>query len=373
LIPYSSQFLEKDDIEAVVEALNSPYLTQGPKVEEFEKELCLLSGKKYATVFNSATSALYAAYAALSLEKDSQVVVPSITFSATANMVVANGLRSVFSDVGADGNITVKNMQEAITPLTKCVVTVDFAGNPVDIDVYMKAKEAGLKIVNDASHAIGAKIDGKQCGFLADITVFSFHAIKPITTGEGGASVTDCPELDEKMKLIRSHGVVKKRLWNYDVVDLGFNFRMSDFAAALGISQLKKLDSFIEKREDIARFYDESFKDEEFFRTITIKPNKRSSRHLYPILLDRSLWCQKEEIFEALRDVGLGVQVHYKPLHEFSFYQKTDTGGSLRCAEDFYRSEISIPLHQGLSMEDAKRIANGTKEIIHKFKKGCTI
>lgn len=369
MIPYSKQLVDDGDIEAVIAVLRSDYLTQGRVVEQFENALCSYTGRKYALVFNSATSALFSAYRALYSE-GSEVIVPAITFMATASMVIESGMDVKLCDIGFDGNISQETFLNSISPKAKIVAPVDFGGNPVDEAVFKIAKEHGLKTINDASHAIGAKVNGKQCGGVSDISIFSFHAIKPITTGEGGAALTDDEGLYQKMKLLRSHGMVKKRLWNSDAESLGHNFRMPEINAALGLSQLAKLDDFIEKREVIARFYDETFSDFELLSTIPIAAHKRSSRHLYPLLLDRSLWCAKEAIFEELQVGGIGAQVHYKPLHEFTYFKNRFPDLRLSNAEDFYRAEISIPCHQGMSLEDAAFVADNVKKVILK-QKGC--
>lgn len=369
MIPYSRQLIDDGDIEAVIGVLRSDLLTQGHVTEQFEKALCDYSGRKYALVFNSATSALFAAYRALYTE-DSEVIVPAITFAATASMAFEAGFDVKLCDIQSDGNISKESFLKNITDKSKIVAPVDFGGNPVDDALFVSAKEHGLKIINDASHAIGATQNGKPCGMLSDVSIYSFHAIKPITTGEGGAAVTDDEELYEKMKLIRNHGVIKKRLWNSDIKSLGYNFRMPEINAALGLSQLGKLDGFIQKRETIARFYDEAFKDFTFISTVPIAENKKSARHLYPLLLDRSLWCAKETLFEALKDAGIGVQVHYKPLHAFSYFKERFKDLRLPNAEDFYRAELSIPCHQGMSMEEAGFVAEVVKQIILK-QKGC--
>ena len=228
-------------------------------------------------------------------------------------------------------------------------------------------------MIEDASHAFGSAIGDKKVGTFAPMSIFSFHAIKPLTTGEGGCITTDDEVLASKLRLIRSHGIVKKQLWNSDMPSLGYNFRLTEFAAALGRSQLGRLDSFLEMREKIARYYDERLGAHKLFTTIKLNENIRSSRHLYPVLLNPSLHCVKEEIFSALHAKGLGVQVHYKPIYQNSFYKEKFGATRLDVAEDFYRSELSIPCHQEMTIEDAAKVADTLLEVLEAYKhRGCS-
>lgn len=205
------------------------------------------------------------------------------------------------------------------------------------------------------------------------MTIFSFHAIKPITTGEGGAVVTDNEEFATALRLFRSHGIIKKQLWNSDMVSLGYNFRLTEFAAALGLSQLQKLDNFIHTREQIARYYNERFNNHPLISTIPIPPNEKSARHLYPLLLSPELHCSKEDIFTELQHLGLGIQVHYKPIYQNSFYKHHFGEMRLPLTEQFYKSELSIPCHQKMTLEDARHVADIVLEVINKYSyKGCS-
>ncbi|WP_295022715.1 UDP-4-amino-4,6-dideoxy-N-acetyl-beta-L-altrosamine transaminase [Sulfurimonas sp.] len=374
MIPYSTQLIEQDDIDVVVSVLNSPFLTQGAKVEEFENALCDYAGAKFAVSFNSATSALLAAYVICGISEGDEIITTPISFVATSNMFVLLGAKPVWCDVKLDGNIDERLIEELITPKTKAIVVVDFGGKVVEIQKIKDiAKKHNLILIDDASHALGSSVDEQKVGLFADMTIFSFHAIKPITTGEGGAVLTDNEELAKRMRLFRSHGVVKKELWNSDMVAMGHNFRLTEFAAALGLSQLKKLDGFIRVRSEIASYYDERFKNEKLFITQKIPSNMISSRHLYPIILNPELQCPKEDIFKELQSLGLGVQVHYKPIYQNSFYREKFGDVSLMVADDFYRSEISIPCHQKMSMEDAKYVADMFLDTIRKYShRGCS-
>jgi len=374
MLSYSTQLIEDDDIEAVSAVLKSSYLTQGPCVEAFEADLCAYSGAKYAVVFNSGTSALQAAYSACGIEKDDEIITTPLSFVATSNMFVQLGAKPVWCDIKLDGNIDEDRIESLITDKTKAIVPVDFAGKPVAIKkIEQIAKKYKLLLIEDASHALGSSVDGVKIGSFADMTIFSFHAIKPITTTEGGAVVTDNEAFAKALRLFRSHGMVKKALWNSDMVSMGYNLRMTEVAAALGSSQLKKLDRFVTIRNEIAEYFDERFKEEKLFLTQKLEPNHVSSRHLYPVILNPELHCMKEEIFKALQENGLGVQVHYKPIYQNSFYKEKFGEVSLAVANDFYRSEISIPCNQTMSMDDAKYVADTFLEVIEKYSyRGCT-
>ncbi|MBU0720401.1 UDP-4-amino-4,6-dideoxy-N-acetyl-beta-L-altrosamine transaminase [bacterium] len=373
-LDYSTQCIEEDDIKGVMEVLNSPFLTQGRKVEEFEKALCDYTGAKYAITFNSATSALSGAYLACGISEGDEIITSPISFVATSNMFVTLGARPVWCDVKLDGNIDETQIQRLITPKTKAIVPVDFAGKPVAIELINSiAKQHNLLVIQDASHALGSSMNGKKIGILADMTIFSFHAIKPITTSEGGAVLTDNEEYAKELRLIRSHGMIKKELWNSDMVRMGYNFRMTEVAGSLGVTQIKKLDTFIKKRNEISAYYDERFKNEKLFLTQKISSGQISSRHLYPVILAPQLHCSKEDIFKELQELGLGVQVHYKPIYQNSFYKEKFGEISLPVANDFYRSEISIPCHQQMSLEDAEFVADIFLKVINKYSfRGCS-
>ncbi|WP_428738507.1 UDP-4-amino-4,6-dideoxy-N-acetyl-beta-L-altrosamine transaminase [Sulfurimonas sp.] len=374
MLSYSSQLIEDDDIEAVVQTLKSDFLAQGPKVAEFEQALCNYTNSQYAITFNSATSALQALYSVYEIQDNDEIITTPISFVATSNMFVTLGAKPIWCDVKLDGNIDENKIEALITPKTKAIVPVDFGGKPVEIEKIKEiAKKHNLLVLQDASHALGSSISEEKVGSFADATIFSFHAIKPITTSEGGAVVTNDPIIAEKLKLFRSHGVVKKQLWNSDMVAMGYNFRLTEVAAALGISQLKKLDRFVKTRNEIASYYDQRFQDCKLFLTQKIEPYQKSSRHLYPLILNPELHCVKEEIFQELQTKGLGVQVHYKPIYQNSFYKEKFGEFVLDVANDFYKSEISIPCNHSMNMEDAKYVADTVLEVLEKFSyRGCT-
>jgi UDP-4-amino-4,6-dideoxy-L-N-acetyl-beta-L-altrosamine transaminase len=374
MIPYSCQRVDEDDIAAVVQALKGEFLTGGTTVEAFENALAQYLHVKHVVVVNSATSALHVAYRCIGLGQGDVIITTPITFAATANAALMCGATPVFCDVKKDGNINEQGLEALITPATKAIVPVDFGGNPVEIHAIKALCDThGLFLIEDASHALGSQINGEKIGGIAHMSIFSFHAIKPITTcGEGGAIATNDTALYEKAKKLRSHGIVKKALWNSDMEELGYNYRLSDVACAMGLSQLKKLDSFIAKRAQIAAFYDEIFAKHPSVFPITPPLHVKSARHLYPVLLDRSLWCVKEDIFKALHAKGIGVQVHYKPTYQFSHYKALFGEQRLPNAEDFYRAELSLPCHQGMGMEEATLVAKEFLELINDAQ-GCRL
>ena len=368
MLSYSTQLIDDEDIAVVTEVLHSSFLAQGPRVAQFERDLCMYTGAQYAVVFNSATSALQGTYSVAGIQAGDEIITTPISFVATANMFVTLGAKPIWCDIKPDGNINEAELEKLITPRTKAIVPVDFAGKPTEI-AYIEeiAHKHNLVVIHDAAHALGSSIQGKKIGAFSDMTIFSFHAIKPITTSEGGAVLTDNKEYANKLRLFRSHGVQKEELWHSDMISMGYNLRMTEVAAALGSSQLKKLDSFIATRNKIAEYFDERFKNEKLFLTQKLKTNTISSRHLYPILLTPQLHCHKENIFKELQERGLGVQVHYSPIYKNSFYQEKFDMVSLPIADNFYNSEISIPCNQTMSMQDTEYVANTVLDILHKY------
>lgn len=383
-MPYSKQEISNEDKEEVIKALFSQNITQGQILQEYEAKVASYSGVKNALAFNSATSSLYAAFNILASychakERVCEVITSPISFVATTNMMLANNLRPVFADIKFDGNIDSSKVEELITKNTIAICAIDYAGQSVDIFELQKiAKKHNLYLIQDSSHAFGASIKDKdskefiKLGGLSFISIFSTHALKPFTTAEGGLLLSNDLEVIQAAKLIRSHGVVKKELYDLEVNSLGFNFRLNELSAALGLSQLKRLDFFIQKREEIASFYDEFFKDNKYFYPLKIAKNKISSRHLYVILLDRTLRCKKQDIVRDLLALNIGVQVHYKPIYKFKLYEgfrrknpllakgiskELDKEGFLSNAEEFYEAALSIPCNQSMDLDLALRIA----------------
>ncbi|RMA93271.1 UDP-4-amino-4,6-dideoxy-N-acetyl-beta-L-altrosamine transaminase [Hydrogenothermus marinus] len=367
-IPYGKQFIDEDDIKAVVEVLKSDFITQGPKIKEFEEALASYVGAKYAVVFNSGTSALHGAYFALDLKKDDEFITTPMTFVATSNAGLYLGAKPVFVDIEKDtGNIDISKIEEKITDKTKLLSVVHYSGHPVDMEkVKELADKYNLKIVEDACHALGAKYKNERIGNCkySDVTIFSFHPVKHITTGEGGAVLTNNKEIYEKLLIFRNHGITKDRFinnpdgdWYYEMQYLGYNYRMTDIQASLGISQLKKLNRFIEKRRNIAKIYNKAFKDNPYFDLPVEKDYAYHSYHLYPIKLKDKYKEKKAEIFRSLRKEGVGVQVHYIPVYLQPYYQNLGyKKGLCPIAEDFYKREISLPIFPAMTEKDIEYV-----------------
>ncbi|MFZ0449711.1 MAG: aminotransferase class I/II-fold pyridoxal phosphate-dependent enzyme, partial [Desulfatiglandaceae bacterium] len=316
-IPYARQWIDEDEIEAVIGVLRSDWLTTGPKVEEFEQAFCGYVGAKYAVAVSSGTAALHTAMYALGIGPRDEVIVPPMTFVATANAVVFQGGVPVFSDV--EESTLLLNpaiIEERITPRTRAIVAVDYAGQPCDYDTLRDiAKKHGLLLVADACHALGARYKERMVGTLADLTVFSFHPVKHITTGEGGMITTDDLDLAECMRRFRNHGIdmdhatrTKQGTWRYEMTELGHNYRITDFQCALGLSQLEKLPSFIHRRREIAKMYDQAFASVREINPLYTSPGVVNSYHLYVIRVN-----ERDRIFSQLREKGIGVNVHYFP------------------------------------------------------------
>lgn len=362
MIPYSKQSVSDEDLQAVKEALFSTHLTQGQRVVRFEELVAKRAKARAALALNSATSALYCAYAALGIGEGDEVITTPISFVATANMLLALGARAVFCDIRRDGNIDASKIESLITHRTKAIVSVDYAGQSVDVEAIRAiANKHGLLWVSDSSHAFGASVEGLPVGCFADASVFSFHAIKPITTAEGGAVVFMDPQYEHKARLVHSHGVVKKALWDSEVAGVGFNFRLNEIGAALGIAQIDRLDAFIQQRDAIAKLYDSFFMDCMYCKPLARHAHCVSTHHLYPVFLEPFLYDAKERIFERMHAHGIGVQVHYKPINAYQLYGADSSKTPV--AHDFYRAELSLPCHQEMSASDARMIATTFLEI----------
>ncbi len=359
MIPYGHQSINKKDIAEVAKVLEGDWLTQGPHLGSFEVALAKYCGVKYVVCFSSGTAALHGAYFAAGLGKDDEFITTPLTFVATANAGLYLGAKPVFVDVDRNGNLDIEEVKQKITTKTKLIVPVDYAGNPVDMDQFMKlAKEKNLKVILDACHSLGAEFGGKKVGSRADMTVFSFHPVKSITAGEGGAVLTNDRVYYEKLKTFRTHGITKLDDWNYEMRDLGFNYRMTDMQAALGENQLGRLDKFIAKRRKIVAVYEAGFRGLEQQLELPKESLKaKSSWHLYPIRLRDELIAKRLEIFRALRKAGIGVQVHYIPVYLHPYYQNFGyKKGLCPKAESFYEAEISLPIYPGLTKKDQEYV-----------------
>lgn len=374
-LPYGKQSIDRDDLDSVAEALESDWLTTGPRVEDFERALAEKAGVEYAVAFNSGTAALHAAYFAAGVGPGDEVITSPITFAATANAAVYLGARPVFADVRSDTvNINEKEIGRHITDRTRVLAPVDFAGHPAEMDhIINTARENSLVVVEDACHALGAGYRGRPVGSLADITIFSFHPVKHITTGEGGAAVTNSREYCEKMKSFRSHGMVRDREklteyhgpWYHEMHMLGYNYRITDIQCALGNSQLKKLDSFLKKRQDIVDLYNEELSSLGPVTTPVKLPGSQPAWHLYVVRV-KGGEKMRLKAYEELHKRGIGVQVHYLPVYRHPYYLKKGYArGLCPVAEDYYSSTLSLPLYPGLTLKDANRVAGELKNIIN--------
>lgn len=377
MINYGKQTIDEDDINAVVAVLRSDYLTQGPSVELFERDLAEYCGTKYAVVFNNATSALQAAYNAAELTDGDEVISSPLTFAATTNAALWFQAKPVFADVEfLTGNINVNTLEKLISKKTRILAPVDFAGNPADIDHVMDlARKKGLVVIEDACHALGAKSKGRMIGSLSDITTFSFHPVKSITTGEGGALLTNNHKYYESAKRFRGHGIVRDGFlgsapasWYYEMQTLGMNLRLTDFQSALGSSQLKKLSNFIERRKIIATRYLEIFQKLPNLRVIQPNNFDESSWHLFVLVLDGSLAIHRDKIFEELRRRGIGVQLHYIPVYKHPYYKKIGyVDGLCPVAEKLSNSMISLPIYPSLSNDDQNMVIESVIDVLRKF------
>lgn len=376
MLPYGRQRLDEDDIRAVVEVLRSDYLTTGPKVAEFENAFAAFVGAKEAVAVSSGTAALHAAVYAADIGPGDEVITSPMTFAATANCVVFQGGTPVFADVDPDTLlIDPVQVEEKITLQTKAIIAVDYAGQPCDYDALRRiADRHGLALIADACHALGARYKGRLVGALADLTAFSFHPVKHITTGEGGMITTNDPELAQRMRNFRNHGITTdhhqrqvKGSWFYEMVDIGFNYRLTDLQCALGLSQLRKLPEWIERRQRIARRYDEAFADMRKFSPLKLRADVTHAYHLYIIQLDlERLQGGRSDVFCALKAEGIGVNVHYVPVHLHPFYRnRFDTKpGDCPVAESAYERLISLPVFPGMTDQDVDDVIRAVNRVI---------
>lgn len=380
-IPYGKQYIDEDDIRAVNEVLRSPYLTTGPKVEEFENKLCELTGAKYAVVISNGTAALHAACYAAGITEGDEVITTPITFAASANCVLYCGGKPVFADIDPDTwNIDPKEIEKKITDKTKAVIAVDFTGQAVQLDeIKGICKKHNLILIEDAAHSLGTKYKGVPVGGIADLTTFSFHPVKTITCGEGGAILTNNEEFYKKMQLFRSHAITRDPFlltqnpfegYN-EQIGLGYNYRMTDFQAALGISQLKKLEVFSKRRAEIVRQYNKDLS--EIPQLIIQKeiPESDTVRHLYIIRIKSdSLKVGRDEIYKALNAENIGLQVHYIPVYYHPYYQALGyKRGICPVAEALYEEIITIPLYYSLTDEDVRSVIEAVRKVINHYRK----
>ncbi|CCO23598.1 UDP-4-amino-4,6-dideoxy-N-acetyl-beta-L-altrosamine transaminase [Maridesulfovibrio hydrothermalis] len=373
MIPYGKHIIDDDDIAEVVKVLKSDWLTTGPAVTDFEKAVADYTGCGEAVAVSSGTAALHAAMYSLEIKPGDEVIVPPITFAASANCVVYMGATPVFADVEAETLlIDPAAVEQQITPATKAVVAVDYAGQTCDYDSLKNiCKKNGIVLVGDCCHAIGAKDEhGRKAGAIADISVFSFHPVKHITTGEGGMVLTDNPELAQKARIFRNHGInldasarSEKCTWVYDMQELGYNYRITDLQCALGISQLKKLDKFLQIRRDLATCYDRILAK---FPEVTPLRSKEGIEHAYHLYAVRIPASRRKAVFEFMRGEKIGVNVHYIPVHYHPYYQEhfKTKKGLCPVAESAYEQLLTLPLHPAMDRKDVKFITDKLDEAL---------
>ncbi len=375
-LPYALHWIDDDDIAEVVKVLKSDWITTGPKIKEFEDSVCTYVGCKYGVAVNSGTSALDVAVASLGLEKGEVITTP-FTFAASANAALFNGLKPVFADIKKDThNIDPKEIRKKVTSETRAIMYVDFAGQPCDIrEIGEISAEHDLYLLEDAAHALGAEYEGRKIGSFAHITVFSFHPAKHITTGEGGMCVTNDDELAQKMKKLRNHGIdadTRERYgrdasWAYDIRFLSRNYRMTDFQAALGISQLKKIERFIARRQEIVKIYREGFDGINEITLPYVKPNVRHVWHLYTIVLNG---INRDKFFKTMRQKNIGVNVHYIPVYRHGYYKQRFglNPKDFPVTEDLFKRIITLPLFPKMSDQDAFDVIDAVKETVKELK-----
>jgi perosamine synthetase len=378
MLNYARQWVDQDDIEAVVKVLQGDWLTTGPSVREFENAVSTYTGANEAVAVNTGTAALHAAAFAAGIGPGDEVIVPPLTFVASANCVLYLGGKPVFADVRPDTlNIDPEHIERKITSKTKAIVAVDLTGQPCDHDAIRNlAHQHNLIVIEDAAHALGASYKGRKVGTLQDLTTLSFHPVKHITTAEGGMVLTQDPEMAKRMRSFRHHGIdvdLHKRnvanLWIYDVVNLGHNYRIPDLNCALGISQLRKLDSWLTRRREIAERYNRAFSDLPQVETPYMMPDCVPAWHLYAIRLHLdTLRVGRETIFKALRAENIGVNVHYIPIHWLSYYQNLGyQKGECPIAEREYERLITIPLYPAMSEQDVEDVITAVHKVIAHF------
>lgn len=376
-IYYGRQWVDEDDIKAVSAVLRSDFITCGPKVDEMERALEAYTGAKYAVAVSNGTAALHCACIAAGIGPGDEVITTPLTFAASANCALYCGAKPVFADIDPQTyNIDPESIRTHITDRTKAVVAVDFTGQAVDHEAIGRiCKEHGLIFIEDAAHAIGTKYGGKQVGSLADMTCFSFHPVKTITGGEGGAIATNNEEYDRKLMLARSHGITHDEdammgaphegPWYYEQISLGYNYRITDFQAALIVSQMQKLDRFVARRKEIVKAYDEAFQDVPEIILQKEIPDSDTCRHLYIIRLDLSkLSCTRRQFFDAMSAENVQCQIHYVPVYWFPYYEQLGyEKGLCPNAEEVYRGIMSIPLYPKMTDQDVEDVIHAVKKV----------
>ncbi|MCL4232272.1 MAG: DegT/DnrJ/EryC1/StrS aminotransferase family protein [Dehalococcoidia bacterium] len=377
-IPFAKPSIDEDDIAAVTETLRSGWLTSGPNVRALEAELGAYCGAKHVNAVNSATAAMHLALAAWDIGPGDEVITTPYTFSATASVIVHVGATPVLADIReGDGNIDPVQIERAITPRTRAIIPVHYGGEPCDMDAIMSiARRHGVKVLEDAAHAVGAFHRGRPIGSISDATAFSFYANKNMTTAEGGALATNDQALSERVRVLTLHGMTKdawKRYdaggsWRYDIVEFGFKDNLPDLGAALGRSQLRKLDGLIEERTRVARRYIANLSGEEHLILPTFSEESRQAWHLFVVRVkNEQAPVPRDEVIRQLAARGIGTSVHFIPLHFFTAYQRMGRwrNGDFPVAERFFEGAISLPMYPDLADEQVDEVCAALREILH--------
>ncbi len=379
LLPYGHQWIDDEDVASVVEVLKSDWVTQGPRVDEFERKFAEYCGARYGVAVANGTAALHAACAVAGIANGDEAITTPVTFAATANALTYCGGKPVFADIReATLYIDPEEIRKKLSPQTRAILPVDFAGHPADLDeIRAIARDKGLIVIEDACHALGAEYKARRLGSLSDMTIFSFHPVKHITTGEGGMILPDNKEFYEKLKIFRQHGIVKNKLdnegsWYYEIHSPGHNCRITDFQCSLGISQMSKLDRFIQRRREIAARYNKTLSAMGEIVTPVEEENVKAVYHIYVIQLKTErLKAGRREVFEALRAENIGVNVHYMPLHLHPFYQNRFgyRKGDYPKAERYYERAITLPIFPGMDDRDVEDVITAVKKVITYYRR----
>ncbi len=385
LLPYGRQSLDDADIQAVVEVLKSDWLTTGPKIAEFEERFAAWVGARHAVSYSSGTAALHGAAFAAGLGPGDEAITTPMTFCATANCILYQGATPVFADVSPDTlNLDPKEVSKKVSARTKAIFAVDYAGHPAALDELGQLAKTQVPqgrsplLIEDACHALGAEYHGKRVGGIADMTVFSFHPVKHLTTGEGGMVATNDARLAETLRRFRNHGISSEARqrqeagqWFYEMVLLGFNYRLTDIACALGLSQLEKLDANLARRREIAAQYAAAFRDLSAILVPAVRDGVNPAWHLYPIRLNLgTLSAGRGEIFRALRAENIGVNVHYIPVHQHPYYrERFKSKESYPVAEDAYERLISLPMFHSMTAQDVQDVIHAVTKIVDHYRK----
>lgn len=381
-LQYGRQYIDDEDIMSVIEALKSDFLTTGPLVEEFERKFADYVGAKYAVAVSNGTAALHIACLAAGLQKGDEGITTPITFAASSNCMLYCGAKPVFCDINLDDyNIDENKIKSYINEKTKVILPVDFTGQCCNIGKIMEiAKENNLIVIQDASHSLGTKYLDKQIGSIADMTTFSLHPVKTITSGEGGVVTTNSLALYEKLKLYKTHGITKSKgnlrnkehpEWYYEQIYLGYNYRITDLQSALGISQLNKIEKFITKRKLLVNTYNELLKDIDGIILQKEEDYSDTSRHLYIIRLDLNKFkATRDDIYNALIAENIGVNIHYIPVYKHPYYKEIGYEDIIcENAETFYNSSITLPLHVNMNESDINDVVNALNSVLDYYKR----